>query len=131
MNWTVRLRIVVQRFWQPTCACMTCMVGSWASVMSAAHWIIAIRTGFFTSVLALIFTFTPAARLFTRRAGNAVMVGVLSCIGDFISHRSAYTYPLLEHVATGVASGVFAWIAWYLLEDRARRLKAVWARIAG
>ncbi|WP_233272976.1 hypothetical protein [Paraburkholderia acidisoli] len=129
MNLPLRLRIVVQRFWQPTCACMTCMLGSWANVMSAAHWIIAIRTGLFTSVLALLLTFTPAARLFRERTGNALMVGVLTCLGDFISHRSGYAHPVVEHVLTGVTSGVFAWIAWYLLEDRARRLRAVWTAL--
>lgn len=131
LNLPLRLRIVVQRFWQPTCACMTCMVGSWANVMSAAHWIIALRTGLFTSVLALILTFTPAARLFRVRTGNALLVGALSCCGDFISHRSGYAHPLVEHVLTGVISGAIAWIAWYWLEDRARRLRAAWDYLRG
>lgn len=109
---------------------MTCMLGSWANVMSAAHWIIAIRTGLLTSALALVLTFTPAARLFRERTGNALMVGLLACIGDVVSHRSGYAHPVLEHVATGVTSGVLAWIAWYLLEARARRLRALWAWIA-
>jgi len=130
-DWIRRARLFVQRFWQPTSACMTCMPGSWGNFMSAAHWAIALQTGLLTGLLAVLLTFTPAARLYSHRYGNALVVGCLTAIGDAWSHKSHYRIPILEHLLTGVISGLFALAAWYLLEDRARRIRAVWARVFG
>ena len=130
-DWIRRARLFVQRFWQPTSACMTCMPGSWGNFMSAAHWAIALQTGLLTGLLAVLLTFTPAARLYSHRYGNALVVGCLTAIGDAWSHKSHYRIPVLEHLLTGVISGLFALAAWYLLEDRARRIRAVWARVFG
>ena len=130
-DWIRRARLFVQRFWQPTSACMTCMPGSWGNIMSAAHWAIALQTGLLTGLLAVLLTFTPAARLYSHRYGNALVVGCLTAIGDAWSHKSHYRIPILEHLLTGVISGLFALAAWYLLEDRARRIRAVWARVFG
>jgi hypothetical protein len=41
-DWKRRVRLFVQRFWQPTSACMTCMPGSWGNLMSVAHWTVAL-----------------------------------------------------------------------------------------
>ena len=130
-DWIRRARLFVQRFWQPTSACMTCMPGSWGNFTSAAHWAIALQTGLLTGLLAVLLTFTPAARLYSHRYGNALVVGCLTAIGDAWSHKSHYRIPILEHLLTGVISGLFALAAWYLLEDRARRIRAVWARVFG
>ncbi|CAM2145185.1 MULTISPECIES: hypothetical protein [Paraburkholderia] len=131
VSWQRRITLFVQRFWQPTSACMTCMPGSWANVMSLAHWAIAFKTGLLTGVLALLLTFTPAARLFANRYGNALLVGCLTTIGDAYSHTSHYRIPVLEHLVTGAISGLFALAASYLFEDRARRIRTVWVRIFG
>jgi len=130
-DWIRRARLFIQRFWQPTSACMTCMPGSWGNIMSAAHWAIALQTGLLTGLLAVLLTFTPAAKLYSHRYGNALVVGCLTAIGDAWSHKSHYRIPVLEHLLTGVMSGLFALVAWYLLEDRARRVRAVWARVFG
>lgn len=130
-EWKQRARLFVQRFWQPTSACMTCMVGSWSNVMSFVHWTIAFRTGLFTGLLAVLVTFTPAAKLYRHRYGNALLVGILTALGDAFSHVSPYRVPYVEHVMTGVVSGLLALAASYLLEDRARRVRAVWARVFG
>jgi hypothetical protein len=130
-EWKQRVKLFVQRFWQPTSACMTCMPGSWGNVMSLVHWSIAFRTGLFTGLLAVLLTFTPAAKLYRHRYGNALLVGVLTALGDAYSHVSQYRIPYIEHVMTGVMSGLLALAASYLLEDRARRVRAVWARVAG
>ncbi|RFU44055.1 hypothetical protein [Paraburkholderia sp. DHOC27] len=129
--WKQRARLFIQRFWQPTSACMTCMPGSWGNIMSAAHWAIAVHTGLLTGLLAVLLTFTPAAKLYANRFGNALLVGVLTMIGDTYSHASHYRIPYLEHIMTGVMSGLFALAASYLFEDRARRLRATWARFFG
>ncbi|MDR3098954.1 MAG: hypothetical protein LBV73_18025 [Paraburkholderia sp.] len=130
-EWKRRARLFVQRFWQPTSACMTCMPGSWGNVMSLAHWTIALHTGLLTGILAVLLTFTPAAKLYTHRYGNALIVGCLTTLGDAYSHRSHYRIPIVEHIMTGVISGMLALIASYLLEDRARRIRAAWARVFG
>ncbi|CAG9253345.1 hypothetical protein [Paraburkholderia unamae] len=131
IGWTRRARLFIQRFWQPTSACMTCMPGSWGNILSLTHWGIALQTGLLTGLLAVLLTFTPASRLYSHRYGNAFIVGCLTTIGDAWSHKSHYRIPVLEHLLTGVMSGLFALAAWYLLEDRARRVRAVWARLFG
>ncbi|WP_118180523.1 hypothetical protein [Paraburkholderia phosphatilytica] len=131
IDWKRRVTLFVQRFWQPTSACMTCMPGSWGNISSVAHWSIALHTGLFTGLIAVLLTFTPAAKLYTNRYGNALIVGGLTMVGDVYSHASHYRIPWVEHVLTGTVSGLFALAASFLLEDRARRLRALWTRLLG
>src|SRR5579864_7498802 len=77
-EWKRRVRLFILRFWQPTSACMTCMPGSWGNIMSFAHWTIAFHTGLLTGLLAVLLTFTPAAKLYGHRYGNALIVGILT-----------------------------------------------------
>jgi hypothetical protein len=130
-DWKRRVRLFLQRFWQPTSACMTCMPGSWSNLMSAAHWATALQTGLATGILAVLLTFTPAARLYGNRYGNALVVGCLTMLGDAYSHTNHYGIPFAEAFVTGVISGLLTLAGSYLFEDRARRLRAAWARISG
>jgi hypothetical protein len=130
-EWKRRASLFIQRFWQPTSACMTCMPGSWGNVLSLAHWTIALQTGLLTGLLAVLLTFTPALRFYGHRYGNALIVGVLTAIGDAYSHPSHYRIPYVEHIVTGAVSGIFALAASYLLEDKARRLRVAWTRVFG
>ncbi|WP_244815443.1 hypothetical protein [Caballeronia sp. Lep1P3] len=128
-EWKRRATLFVQRFWQPASACMTCMPGSLSQLTNLGHWTIALRTGLFTGLLAVLVTFTPARRLYTNRYGNALIVGVLTALGDAYSHASHYRIPWVEHVLTGVVSGVLALIASYLFEDRAMRIRKLLGRL--
>ncbi len=128
-DWKRRIRLFVQRFWQPTSACMTCMPGSWSNIMSAEHWALAFKTGLFTGLLAVLLTFTPLAKLYSNRYGNALVMGALTAIGDAYSHPSHYVFP--EALLTGTVSGLITLGASFLFEDRARRLRAAWKRLAG
>jgi hypothetical protein len=128
-NWKHRIKLFIQRFWQPTSACMSCMPGSWSNIASLAHWSIAFRTGLLTGLLAVLLTFTPAAKLYGNRYGNALIVGILTAIGDSYSHTSHYRIAYVEHILTGIVSGVLALVASYLFEDRARRIRHVWLRL--
>ena len=130
-EWKRRIKLFAQRFWQPTSACMSCMPGSWGNVMSFAHWTIAFQTGLFTGLLAILLTFTPAAKCYENRYGNALVMGVLTMSGDVFSHKSHYRFPFVEHVVTGVISGLLTLVASYLFEDRARRLRSAWTRVFG
>jgi hypothetical protein len=131
ISWKRRLILFVQRFWQPTSACMTCMPGSLGNLLSVPHWTLALQTGLFTGILAVLLTFTPAGRLFANRYGNALVVGILTMVGDTFSHPGHYGLPHLEAVVTGLVSGVLALAGSYVFEDRARRLRRLWARIRG
>jgi hypothetical protein len=130
-EWKQRARLFIQRFWQPTSACMTCMPGSWGNIMSLGHWIIALHTGLLTGMLAVMLTFTPATKLYSHRYGNALIVGFLTTVGDAYSHASHYRIPYVEHIVTGAISGLLTLAASYLLENRAHRLRTAWARIFG
>ena len=131
IDWKRRVRVFVQRFWQPTSACMTCMPGSWGNLASLAHWTLALQTGLATGVLAVLLTFTPARKLFANRYGNALVVGLLTMLGDAYSHANHYGFPFAEAILTGVVSGLLALAGSYLFEDRARRIRAMWSRIFG
>ena len=130
-DWKPRAKLFAKRFWQPSSACMTIMPGSWGNLLSLAHWGIALQTGLATGILVVVLTFTPAARLFANRYGNAVVVGLLTMLGDGYAHANHYDIPFIEAIVTGVVSGLLALAGSYLFEDRARRIRAIWARIAG
>ena len=126
-----RARLFVERFWQPTSACMACMPGSLANVWSGAHWMTALQTGLATGLLALLLSFTPVARLFPNRYGNALVVGALTALGDAFSHPGHYGFAWTEALLTGLVSAAIAIAASFVFEDRARRLRSAWFRLTG
>jgi hypothetical protein len=126
-----RARLFVQRFWQPTSACMTCMPGSWGNVLSPVHWTVALQTGLVTGLIVLALSFTPMRRVFRHRFGNALMVGGFTAFADVFSHPDHYGSGYLEAVVTGMVSGALALAASYLLEDRARRIRVLWSALRG
>jgi len=132
IDWKVRVRVFLQRLWQPTCACMFCMAApSFANLMSAAHWRLALQTGVATGILALLVTLTPAGRLFTRRYGNALLMGVLTAIADAWSHPGRFRFEYGEALLTGLVSGLLALAGWFLLEDSGRRVLQFWRWVRG
>ncbi|SFN12497.1 hypothetical protein [Variovorax sp. OV329] len=131
ISWKRRVILFIQRFWQPTSACVSCMPGSLGNLLSIPHWQLALQTGLLTGILALVLSFTPASRLFSNRYGNAMVVGALTAIGDAFSHPGHFSIPGLEAVLTGIVSGVLALAGSFVFEDRARRLRALWSRLRG
>lgn len=132
VDWKLRLRVFVQRLTQPTCACMFCMTApTFANVLSLPHWKIALQTGIGTGLLALLLAFTPVGRLFTRRYSNAVLMGALTAIADAWSHPGRFGWEYGEALLTGLVSGVIVLVTSFVVEDRARRVRSVWARIRG
>ena len=127
--WKRRLVLFAQRFWQPTCACMTCMPGSLTAIGSVVHWITAVQTGLMTGLLALLLTFTPAARLYQSPWGNASVVAALTVLGDLWSHAHRDGIRPAEVLRTGVVAGLLALAASYVLAERGRRIRAMWARL--
>src|SRR5690348_488506 len=131
-DWKTRARVIVQRLVQPTCACMICMTApTFASLVSLPHWKIAVQTGLGTGLLALVLTFTPIGKLFSNRYGNAIVMGVLTAIADAWSHPGRFEADYGEALLTGVVSGLLVLATSFLIEDRARRVRAAWARVRG
>ena len=130
-DWKLRAKLFVQRFWQPTSACMTCMPGSLTALWNPAHWSLALQTGLVTGILAVLLSYTPVRRLYRHRYGNAAVVGCLTALADAYSHPSNYLSGYAEALLTGVISGLLVLAGSYLFEDRARRLRAFWARLSG
>jgi hypothetical protein len=122
-----RAKLFFERFWQPTSACMMCMPGSLGNLWSAVHWSTALRTGLVTGVVALLLSFTPVARLYPNRYGNALVVGAVTTLGDVYSHPNHYGFFHAEALLTGAVSALLALVASYLLEDRARRVRSAWS----
>jgi hypothetical protein len=132
-TWSTRLRVIGQRFAQPTCACMVCMTApSFVNLISLPHWKIALQTGLGTGILALLLSFTPIGRMFSNRYGNALVMGALTAIADAWSHPGRFVdAPYGEALLTGVVSGLIVLATSFLIEDRARRVRAAWARVRG
>jgi len=130
-EWKLRAKLFAQRFWQPTSACLACMPGNLSNVWSQVHWAIALRTGLATGILALLLSFTPAMKLYGNRYGNALMVGVLTALGDAYAHPSHFGFAHAEAIVTGAVSGLLALAGSFLFEDRARRVRAAWSRLFG
>ncbi|HEY3635950.1 MAG TPA: hypothetical protein VGK95_12940 [Caldimonas sp.] len=129
VGWRLRAKLFVERFWQPTSACMTCMPGSWGNVWSPAHWATAFQTGLVTGLVALLLSFTPVARLYPNRYGNALVVGGITALGDAYSHPNHYGFLHAEALLTGAVSALLAVLGSYLLEDRGRRVRTAWSML--
>lgn len=132
-TYTLRQRawIFIQRFWQPTTACMSCMPGSLGNIMSAAHWSLALQTGLVTGVLALLLSLTAVGRLYGHRWGNVALVGLLTAFADAWSHPNNYGFWHAEALLTGVVSALLVLAGSFRFQDRARRIRAVWAKLVG
>jgi len=129
-DWRTRLRVILQRFVQPTGACMVCMTApTFVNLISLPHWKIALQTGLGTAVLALLLSFTPIGRMFGNRYGNAFVMGALTAIADAWSHPGRFEADYAEALLTGVVSGLLVLATSYLIEDRGRRVRDAWARV--
>jgi hypothetical protein len=132
VDWKLRARVFIQRLTQPTCACMLAMTApTFASVLSLAHWKIALQTGIGTGLLAVLLSFTPVGKLFARRYPNAILMGVLTTAADLWSHPGRFQFAYGEALLTGLVSGVIVLATSYLIDDNFRLVRNVWSRVRG
>jgi hypothetical protein len=111
---------------------MFCMTApSFANLVSAAHWKLALQTGVGTGILALLLTLTTARTLFANRYGNALLMGALTAVADPWSHPGRFGFEYGEALLTGVISGLLVLASSYVLEDKGRRVREAWARVRG
>lgn len=126
MPWKRSLMLFIQRFWQPTCACMTAMPGSLGQLLNSTHWAIALQTGLATGLLALLIALLPIGRLYDQRVGNALLVGLLTMGGDAFAHARRGAIDLGEVVVTGAISGALALLLPWLIEGPVARFRRTW-----
>jgi len=132
-DWKLRVRVFIQRITQPTCACMLAMSApSFVALVSLPHWKIALQTGLGTGALAVLMSFTPLARVLANRYGNALLMGILTALADAWSHPGRFAdAPYAEAILTGVVSGLIVLAMSFVIEDKARRVRHVWAKVRG
>ena len=132
-DWKLKVRVFIQRITQPTCACMLAMSApSFAALVSLPHWKIALQTGLGTGALAVLMSFTPLARVLANRYGNALLMGILTALADAWSHPGRFAdAPYAEAILTGVVSGLIVLATSFVIEDKARRVRNVWAKVRG
>ena len=132
-DWKLKVRVFIQRITQPTCACMLAMSApSFAALVSLPHWKIALQTGLGTGALAVLMSFTPLARVLANRYGNALLMGILTALADAWSHPGRFAdAPYAEAILTGVVSGLIVLAMSFVIEDKARRVRNVWAKVRG
>lgn len=123
-----RLKVFVQRLWQPTSACITCMPGGVVKIWGLSHIEIALRTGLVTGLLAVMLSFTPLGRLYKNRYSNALMVGCLTVFGDSYSHPNHFAGRYGEALVTGLVSASLSLLGSFAFEDRGRRIRSLWLR---
>ena len=88
-----------------------------------------VQTGLVTGLVALLLSFTPVARLYPNRYGNALVVGGITALGDAYSHPNHYGVLHAEALLTGAVSALLAVLGSYLLEDRGRRVRMAWSKL--
>ncbi|HTS22762.1 MAG TPA: hypothetical protein VMN79_13240 [Casimicrobiaceae bacterium] len=76
-------------------------------------------------------TFTPLGKLFANRYGNAILMGALTAIADAWSHPGRFRLEYGEALLTGLVSGLLVLAGSFVLEDRARLPRELWARMRG
>ena len=62
---------------------------------------------------------------------DAILVGLLTALADAWSHPGRFQVEYGEALLTGVVSGLIVLATSYLVEDRARRVRALWAWMRG
>ena len=135
-----KLVVFASHLWPSVCACITWMSilsGNLVYVSSLDHWMVALRTGVLTGVMAVLLTFTPIGRLHSNRYGHAFLVGIVTVFGDAFSHDDNYARSHqdwasafhVEAVLTGASSGILALARSYAFMYLGAPLRAAWSRM--
>ena len=104
---------------ESACACAVVMVQGQFLLLSAAHWLIAIKTGLLAGALSsMLLAFGRAPRPWVL----AVVLGGATAVADFIVHSGDLVEVLAEAMITGVGAAILA----YALTHAIRRLRRKW-----
>lgn len=89
-------------------ACLVLMVQGQLSEVTAAHLLIASKTGLLAVVPVLGITFTHCARHFINRWTSSLILGICTFAADAAIHPSHYPGHYTEAALTGIGAFVFS-----------------------
>jgi integral membrane sensor domain MASE1 len=89
-------------------ACLVLMVQGQLSEVTAAHFLIASKTGLLAVVPVLGITFTHYARHFINRWTSSLILGICTFAADAAIHPSHYPGQYTEAALTGIGALVFS-----------------------
>jgi integral membrane sensor domain MASE1 len=89
-------------------ACLVLMVQGQLSEVTAAHLLIASKTGLLAVVPVLGITFTHYARHFINRWNSSLILGICTFAADAAIHQSHYSGQYTEAAMTGIGAFVFS-----------------------
>jgi len=88
--------------------CLLLMVQGNLLALTAAHFVIAAKTGLLSVSPAVGLTFTKQARRLANRWTASLLLGGCTFLADAIVHRSHYPGELTEAALTGLGAFVFS-----------------------
>jgi hypothetical protein len=89
-------------------ACLVLMVQGQLGEVTAAHLLIASKTGFLAVLPVMCITFTHYVRYFVNRWTSSLILGVCTFAADAAIHQSHYPGKYTEAALTGVGAFVFS-----------------------
>jgi len=91
---------------ESACACAIVMVQGQLFLLSAAHWLIALKTGLLAGAVAsMLLAFGRAPRPWML----SVVLGAATALADFIVHSGDLVDVIVEAIVTGIGAGVLAY----------------------
>jgi hypothetical protein len=96
---------LVENVTQATAACLIAMVQGNLLSLTAAHWLIASRTGLLSGAIATAALWVAGDR---RRWMMAALLTVATIGADYLSHPSHFGGVLGEAILTGLTAGVLS-----------------------
>ena len=90
---------------ESACACAVMMVQGQLLMLSAAHWIVALETGFISGFIATVLIMLGRA---TRPWVISVIVGIVTTTVDFLIHSGDFVPVLVEALLTGLGAALLA-----------------------
>ena len=89
-------------------ACLVLMVQGQLGEVTAAHLLIASKTGFLAVLPVLCITFTHYVRYFVNRWTSSLILGVCTFAADATVHQSHYPGKYTEAALTGIGAFTFS-----------------------
>ena len=96
--------IFLRRICEAGPACLMTMVQGDITVITPAHWIVALKTGIIAGVGAVLVSFIQNEELRENSYLNAGVVGFMTAVADFIVHPSHFGGQHTEALVTGIAA---------------------------
>ena len=104
-HWRERVAPYLENVTESGTACLLAMVQGNVFALTAAHWVIASRTGVLSGTIA---TAALAATRHRNPKAVALVLGAATVVADYLSHPSHFGGRVAEALVTGVVAGALA-----------------------